>query len=69
VPVSLSGGFVRGLLGILVWRRISGEPVGGGVGGIPLRFRFGVEVDCWEEGGGDEEEEHTSAEVGVAILM
>jgi hypothetical protein len=69
VPMSLSaGGFARGLLGILVWRRSSGEDVGG-VGGIPLRFRFGVEVDCCDEGGGDEEEAHTSGEADVVILM
>jgi hypothetical protein len=68
VTVSLlAAGFVRGLLGILAWKRTSGEDVGG-AGGISLRFRFGVELDSCEEGGGGEEKTSTSAEVKVVIL-
>jgi hypothetical protein len=39
-----------------ILRRISGDELGG-VGGLPLRFRFGVELDCGEDDreGGKEE--------------
>lgn len=33
-----------------------------------MRFRFGVELDSCEEGGGGEEKASTSAEVKVVIL-
>lgn len=46
-----SGRVMDGIL-----RRILGDEFGG-VGGLPLRFRFGVELDCGEDDrdGGKEE--------------